>query len=215
MLYLCDTCHKVYKYRKNLLRHMREKHDPTYEYFCCTENDCERKFIRRDSLSKHLQNCHGYTRTDAVKAAVDSNIADQQMQDDEFEDISADDTVFDLIEEYKETQDSEDDQPINYINVDDYWNDLSDISSQDGDTNVDLNNNDTETDKETLRSSDTDSDVEIHEISDEELTAIVPSDLKTRTQTVTLTFERITYYVDGVETSTENKCYQDYYELFA
>ena len=54
--------------------------------------------------SFHLEKCHGYNRAEAISVALNATRGDQGYND-ELEDISDDDTVFDLLEELEELED--------------------------------------------------------------------------------------------------------------
>ena len=66
--YQCDICNKSYVHKRNLKRHVREKHN-NLEFWTCTESGCMTKFIRREYLSKHLRVQHGYAKFKAHEAA--------------------------------------------------------------------------------------------------------------------------------------------------
>ena len=224
MLYVCNTCNKVYKYKKNLTRHMNEKHNPFYEHWNCVLENCSSVFIRKEYLCNHLEKFHGYNRAEAISAALNATRGDQGYND-ELEDISDDDTVFDLLEELEElenvTKKNVNQNQDNCFDIDDILSDVSDNSSSNKESDlsvkgdgefsesdtgsIDMNNN---------HKSESE-DIEIVEISDEEVeTAVDHSQLRTKIQTVTLTCERKTFYVNGVTAGTETLCYHDYYELF-
>ena len=215
MLYLCDTCNRVYKYRKNLLRHIREKHDPSHESFQCVEDGCERKFIRREYMYIHLQRSHGYEKADAIRTVLKVS-TDKEENDDEFEDVFDDDNVFELMDELEKIKESTTLQEKAF-DIDEYLSDISDAAENEMKPDHDVNNNMNIPDANDQQTS----DIETIEISDDDdvneyndTTTLDHSTLRTRTQTLTYTSERKIYYVDGFETSTETMCYQDYYELF-
>ena len=98
--YTCETCGNSYRQRRNLKRHQDEKHNKRV-ILECIEVSCVSQFTRRTSLSRHLVRKHGYTglraREFAVRAVARSNINHENVA--QYEDISDDDTVFDLINE--------------------------------------------------------------------------------------------------------------------
>ncbi|CAC5390306.1 unnamed protein product [Mytilus coruscus] len=96
-MFRCDTCKKEYKYKKNLSRHMMEKHRPDYEHWNCSM--CKRKFIKREYLYRHLQKIHGLDKVKSIRMAMESTRGDKNQQPSYYEDISEDDTIFDLIDE--------------------------------------------------------------------------------------------------------------------
>lgn len=95
--YKCDLCDKTYSYKRNLKRHVREKHRDI-EHWNCVEGECIAKFIRREYLSKHLRVIHGYEKMKAHEAACLAPRGDVESEH-YYDDESADDTVFDLIAE--------------------------------------------------------------------------------------------------------------------
>lgn len=112
--YMCDTCGKSYQYKRNLKRHVNEKHC-TVEHWNCVEKNCKSKFIRRNYLSKHLILTHGYTTLRAKEVACRAPRGDLQ-QEAYYEDISEDDSVFDLIGTINEIKS----QPRFYEKIDDF-----------------------------------------------------------------------------------------------
>ena len=95
--YKCDTCGNVYKYKRNLKRHVNEKHGDI-ERWNCVEVSCKSTFLRRTSLSKHLVLTHGYSSLRAREFACRASRGDIHA-DSDLEDISADDSVFDLYDD--------------------------------------------------------------------------------------------------------------------
>ena len=111
------TCGSSYGYKRNLKRHMNEKH-ADIEHWNCVEVKCAKTFTRRSSLSHNLVTVHGYTslraREFALRArrgAVHDESYYEDISDDGrgavhdesyYEDISDDDTVFELINEIEE-----------------------------------------------------------------------------------------------------------------
>ena len=100
--YQCDICNKSYVHKRNLKRHVREKHN-NLEFWNCTESGCMTKFIRREYLSKHLRVQHGYAKFKAHEAACLAPRGDVQ-HDTYYDYESEDDTVFDMIAEMGEAQ---------------------------------------------------------------------------------------------------------------
>ena len=62
----CDTCGNKYKYKRNVARHINEKHGHS-EHWNCVELGSESKCIRRSYmyLVKHLILKHGYSSLNA------------------------------------------------------------------------------------------------------------------------------------------------------
>ncbi|CAC5415550.1 unnamed protein product [Mytilus coruscus] len=59
----------------------------------------QKKFIRREYLYRHLQKIHGLDKVKSIRMAMESTRGDKNQQPSYYEDISEDDTIFDLIEE--------------------------------------------------------------------------------------------------------------------
>lgn len=98
MRYSCDTCGKSYKHKRNLKRHIKDRHSQN-EHWNCPEIDCKTKFIRREYLSRHLVWKHGYSQPDAREAAITASRGDQPVQHDSIEDVSEDDSILDLLDQ--------------------------------------------------------------------------------------------------------------------
>lgn len=97
---MCDICNREYKYKKNTKRQLTEKHSPTYEYWNCTEDGCKYRFIRKGYVFNHLHKVHHLTEDSARIKDIDTKRGDiSQIQEQEYEDISDDDTVLDLIQD--------------------------------------------------------------------------------------------------------------------
>ena len=97
MAFLCDTCGKVYVYKRNLTRHMTVSHGGL-EHYNCVIYGCGSTFIRRDYLKRHLMLHHGYDETTARECSLNACRADQQ-EDAYYENVSDDDSILDLIAE--------------------------------------------------------------------------------------------------------------------
>ena len=83
--------------------------------FCLGKNP---KFIRRGYLSRHLVWTHGYSRSDARKAAMSAPRGDRPNQHGGIEDIRDDGTILDLLAEHDET-----------VNVQDYFDKVDDFDT--------------------------------------------------------------------------------------
>ena len=98
--YTFETCGNTYRQRRNLKRHQDKKHNKR-EILECIEVSCVFQFTRRTSLSRHLVRKHGKTglraREFALRAVLSSISRHTNVA--QYEDISNDDTVFDLINE--------------------------------------------------------------------------------------------------------------------
>ena len=79
-------CGKSYKHKRNLKRHIKERHNDS-EHWNCIEEGCSSRFIRRSYLSKHLVWIHGYNQDDAREAVLSAPRHDKPKQYGEFEDI--------------------------------------------------------------------------------------------------------------------------------
>ncbi|KAH3717987.1 hypothetical protein DPMN_060784 [Dreissena polymorpha] len=95
-MYKCDTCQKLYKYKKNLLKHVREHHQ-VVEHWNCSVTDCNIRFIRRSYLSKHLVQQHGIAPSKAREDAVSAPRENQTPQNAYYDDVSEDDSILDLL----------------------------------------------------------------------------------------------------------------------
>ena len=222
-MYLCDICNRYYKHRKNLKRHLKEKHVPNYEYWNCTEKDCKTRFIRREYLSKHLTKVHGIQKKIALQLALRASKGDSQSNRNYYDDISDDDTVFDLIEELGNLNESLEKE----FNIDELISDGEEIT-------MDINNNNLEKDVDSVTNSldkkdgdgvddhvytspTEDDNPEVIMISDDETnieTAVEVSNLRTKTQCVVSTFTRRISYVNGQEFLSSVKVELEVYEHF-
>jgi hypothetical protein len=91
MAYICDTCDKSYKTLRNLRRHIKEKHT-LIEYW-----DCTSRFIPRSYLSKKLILKHKYSSDITRELALSAERSNTNKG--YYEDVSADESIFDLIAE--------------------------------------------------------------------------------------------------------------------
>lgn len=97
IMHQCDTCGHLYTLRRNLVRHVKEKHS-VVEYWNCSEFGCSSRFIRRSYLSKHLMRHHGFSRLSASEKAVGAQRGDRlERYQPELEDVSEDETILDLL----------------------------------------------------------------------------------------------------------------------
>lgn len=76
MGYTCDTCNKTYKHKRNLNRHISEKHTDL-EHWNCNFNSCKGRFIRRSYLFTHLSKIHGYSKAEARERALGATRGNQ------------------------------------------------------------------------------------------------------------------------------------------
>ena len=96
--FVCDTCNKSYKYKRNLKRHMEEKHIQ-HEFWNCIVDGCKCKLIRRSYLHVHLQKVHGFSKVESRRAALGTKRGDCETNDSYYKDISEDESIFELLAE--------------------------------------------------------------------------------------------------------------------
>ena len=94
---MCEHCGKECKYRRNLIRHMKEHHSDR-EHWICVVKTCDSTFIRRSYLAKHLVLCHGLDPVTSRECAINAQRGDHQDKA-YYENESEDDSIFDLIAE--------------------------------------------------------------------------------------------------------------------
>ena len=100
--FVCDTCYRGYSHRRNLTRHIQEKHGDI-SYYPCTEYLCRGRFMRRGFLVTHLRKCHNIDRDKAERLSrrvervrkQDSYVLFQYHSD--ISDISDDESCFDKL----------------------------------------------------------------------------------------------------------------------
>ena len=107
--YNCDTCDKSYKYKRNLRRHVEEKH-MEIELWNCTVDKCKVTFKRRGYLYTHLQKVHGYTSNFARRQALLAKRGNDNGKSTTsyYEDVSEDDTILDLLQDGLPSSDNDD-----------------------------------------------------------------------------------------------------------
>ena len=79
-MYSCDICDKNYQQKRNLRRHMKEKHHEHEHIFC---QKCSSSFIRRGYLNDHLKNVHNLDNDCARKLSYLAMKDKQKMSPDE------------------------------------------------------------------------------------------------------------------------------------
>lgn len=69
--YWCDTCGRSYSNKRNLNRHMHEKHSGEQLHFSCPEPKCASRFIRRSFVTRHLVKYHMFDMRRAKQVVSD------------------------------------------------------------------------------------------------------------------------------------------------
>lgn len=135
--FLCDDCGKSYAYMRNLKRHHLEKHCEV-EYWNCVVIGCKAKFIRRSYLYNHLCNIHGLSKCDSRSEALNATRGDKPNDDmDYVQDVSADESIFELIEQNETENNDKEAESMDKVDSDD-----SVGSADNGVVNADEDNDD-------------------------------------------------------------------------
>ena len=92
----CNICSKSYTLRRNLNRHINEKHR-ALKYWLCEMRGCRGSFICREYLKRHLIFCHNTYSVTAGRLALCASRGDDHLQCFK-EDVSEDDSVLDVID---------------------------------------------------------------------------------------------------------------------
>lgn len=71
-MYFCDTCQAIFTLKRNLTRHISEKH-LYHNYWHCAIEVCETKYTRRYNLVNHLEKTHSLSRVQALQTALRCN----------------------------------------------------------------------------------------------------------------------------------------------
>ena len=95
--HMCDTCNRYYKFKKNLIRHIKENHTER-QYFPCVYEHCRKEFKRIGYLKTHLIKVHKLKteiaeemmKTEAEDEVNNNKTVKTQKYDPELEDISSD-----------------------------------------------------------------------------------------------------------------------------
>ena len=195
MVYHCDVCNKLFTKRRNLSKHVNETH-MKQNVWICTMKDCDKTFSRRSNLHVHLQNIHKLSsakaRDDCIRAkrqgrkaecsAVYSDISQDEMQTNQYSDISDDDSILDMIAEASDLLQCPTETGANYLDqfIDPSGDDLDyidDVVIEPEEIGAD---NDGEADNEDVGNQSTDSDESVRSAktvsSDEESDYIILSD---------------------------------------
>ncbi|VDI04770.1 Hypothetical predicted protein [Mytilus galloprovincialis] len=198
MAYNCEFCPKIYKYRKNMLRHVKEKHAKTYEYWNCPEAGCSTQFIRREYLFRHLINTHKMEESTARVKAINSSRGDTHRES-YYSDVSDDDTILDLLDDFSKVDDTG-----HHFDVDDF------LSTVDENNNIEDKCDDDSINSEMVDIQDDSISFEMADNQSESDDIIIISDVEentenriehfigsTKEQTVILTFKRTINTVNG------------------
>lgn len=204
----------------------------------CIEKSCTSRFIRRDYLFNHLTGRkHKYSKEDARRKAIAARRGDIHHHSQFYEDISEDDSVFDLIAGVENT---------NYggtFDIDNYLDENENVLADDRDMMIflskiieyeDISEDDTHdyvqdscgnhsktiSDNECEDScneqtfhSDDDMIIISHDEDNFETTVEISTSIF-KTQTLILTLTRTVQMINGQEVATNVSCEQDFYEYF-
>lgn len=104
-MYQCFECNITYKYKRNLQRHLEERHFSTKKIFKC--DICGRIFTRNSNLKRHFFNQHSLTEIldDLEEFPIETGLVvnstmDYPINSELYEDISSDEESFDNAEEF-------------------------------------------------------------------------------------------------------------------
>ena len=101
-MFQCDICSKEYKYKRNLTRHINEKHSNLDYYLCPT---CNAHFIRRSYIIRHAVTIHQLAENEArvlaIQAVKESEQGDNNGVD--YDQVSSDEDILDLLEDVPHT----------------------------------------------------------------------------------------------------------------
>lgn len=98
-MYQCFECNITYKYKRNLQRHLEERHFSTKKIFKC--DICGRIFTRNSNLKRHFFNQHSLTEIldDLEEFPIETGLVvnstmDYTINSAIYEDISSDEESF-------------------------------------------------------------------------------------------------------------------------
>lgn len=98
-MYQCFECNITYKYKRNLQRHLEERHFSTKKIFNC--DICGRIFTRNSNLKRHFFNQHSLTEIldDLEEFPIETGLVvnstmDYPINSELYEDISSDEESF-------------------------------------------------------------------------------------------------------------------------
>ena len=128
MVFGCDSCGRLFTNKRNLVRHISEKHVVQKFWSCCV---CAAKIVRRSNLVSHLERRHQFTKLEARRSAVAAvqRLPGPQLQRDVYIDVSDDDSILDIVAEIDSMHDIEAIEHANkLLDKDKYMPPLEDIS---------------------------------------------------------------------------------------
>ena len=116
MVFSCDICGRGYCSKRNMRRHVKERHLRVHK-FMCPSDDCRIEFIRRSYVTIHLTKLHKYTQLKAreiVKCLQPVSLNEKRnnvenphcVSSDEYSDVSSLDEWLDTQLEYRNNDDS-------------------------------------------------------------------------------------------------------------
>jgi len=101
--FVCSSCGKLFKYKRNVVRHEREVHN-LREHFVCDQPGCNARLIRRSYIVKHLTNKHHMSDYDARAHAVAARkIPVVSNKTSGYESVSDSESILDILEELDTT----------------------------------------------------------------------------------------------------------------
>ena len=107
--FVCDTCGKDYRHKRNLKRHVTETHQHDGLFYPCSEYLCRGRFVRRSYLVKHLQKSHGLSKLEAKvksKRVRKAEVPSCEHYYSDVTDASEDESFFEQLDEQEALQNS-------------------------------------------------------------------------------------------------------------
>ena len=107
--FVCDTCGKDYRHKRNLKRHVTETHQHDGLFYPCSEYLCRGRFVRRSYLVKHLQKFHGLSKLGAnvkSKRVRKAEVPNCEHYYSDVTDVSDDESFFEQLDEQEALQNS-------------------------------------------------------------------------------------------------------------
>lgn len=195
---------------------MKEKHSVSYEYWNCTEQECNTRFIRRDYLYRHLMLVHRIVKSEARVKALKAVRGDKPRSNNNYYyDISDDESIYALLQELEDISDSGDLTDVDNFIDENCAHESMDVCV-DNNIHVDDNNKcEADDDNVNVGVNDTDDSDSIIIISDEEENgerAVEIAKSETRTQTVAFIFKITVTTINGEKVYSNIEFHQDFYE---